>query len=339
MGDIETIARNLSAQGKGILAADESLPTIKKRFDTIGVDSTEENRKTYRELLFATEGVEEFISGVILFDETLRSSVNDGTPFPQLLKDKGIIPGIKVDKGTVSLPGTSDEKVTQGLDGLAERLREYGDLGAQFAKWRAVITIGEGIPTMRCIDANAQALAHYAAICQDSGLVPIVEPEVLMNGAHNIQRCEDVTLETLQRVFHQLYLQGVRLEEMLLKPNMVISGLDCPDQADAEEVAEATIRCFRRVLPPALPGVVFLSGGQSSIIATENLNAMNKRSGELPWEFSFSYGRALQESTLNVWRGDTANIAAAKKAFYHRAKCNGAARYGNYSSEMEVAGA
>jgi fructose-bisphosphate aldolase class I len=338
MSEIVNVACDLVAKGKGILAADESLPTIKKRFDTIEVESTEENRKAYRELLFTTEGVGEFISGVILFDETLRSCANDGTPFPQLLRDKGIIPGIKVDKGTVSLAGGSDEKVTQGLDGLAERLNEYRDLGARFAKWRAVIAIGGDIPTVRCIDANAQALAHYASICQDSGLVPIVEPEVLMNGAHDIQRCEDVTRETLQRVFYQLYLQGVQLEGMLLKPNMVISGLDCPVQADAEEVAAATIRCFRRVLPPALPGVVFLSGGQSSIIATENLNAMNKRADELPWEFSFSYGRALQESTLNAWKGDPANIAAAQRAFYHRAECNGAARYGKYSAQMEAGG-
>ena len=338
MSELEKVACGLVAEGKGILAADESLPTIKKRFDTIDVESTEESRKTYRELLFTTESVEQFISGVILFDETLRSSAKDGTPFPQLLKDKGIIPGIKVDKGTVTLSGSSDEKVTQGLDGLHARLKEYRELGAQFAKWRAVITIGGDIPTTRCIDANAQGLAHYAAICQNAGLVPIVEPEVLMDGAHDISRCEDVTLDTLQSVFHHLHLQRVKLEGMLLKPNMVISGLDCPDQADADAVAESTIRCFRRVLPPALPGVVFLSGGQSSITATENLNAMNKRKDQLAWEFSFSYGRALQETTLNAWRGDAANIADAQKAFFHRAKCNGAARYGNYSSDMEAAG-
>jgi fructose-bisphosphate aldolase class I len=339
MGSIETVARDLVAEGKGILAADESLPTIKKRFDTINVESNAENRKNYRELLFTTDGAEEFISGVILFDETLRSSANDGTPFAELLKNKGIIPGIKVDKGTLTLPGSAGEKVTQGLDGLSERLKEYRNLGAQFAKWRAVITIGDGIPTTRCIDANAQGLSHYAAICQEEGLVPIVEPEVLMNGEHNIDRCEHVTLEALQRVFYQLYLQGVQLEGMLLKPNMVISGLECSDQATADEVAEATIRCFKRVLPPALPGVVFLSGGQSSIVATENLNAMNKRSRDLPWQLSFSYGRALQETTLQAWKGDSANISDAKKAFYHRARCNGAARFGKYSENMENAGA
>ena len=339
MSGIENVARELVAEGKGILAADESLPTIKKRFDTINFESNEENRRNYRELLFTTNGVEEFVSGVILFDETLRSSAKDGTPFPQLLKNKNIIPGIKVDKGAVTLAGTKGEKVTQGLDGLRERLAEYRDLGAQFTKWRAVITIGEGIPTSRCIEANAHALARYAALSQEAGLVPIVEPEVLMNGDHDIGRCEDVTLETLQRVFYQLYLQGVHLEGMLLKPNMVISALDCPVQADANEVAKATIRCFKRVLPPALPGVVFLSGGQSPFVATENLNAMNKKSEDLPWELSFSYGRALQETTLNVWKGDAANISDAQKSFYHRAKCNSAARYGKYSNKMEIAGA
>jgi len=335
MNLIDNIAQKLVAKGKGILAADESLPTIEKRFKTINIESNEENRRDYRELLFTTDGAEEFISGVILFEETLESSAKDGTAFPKLLQNKGIIPGIKVDRGVVPLPGTDDEKDTQGLDDLGKRLEKYKEIGAQFAKWRAVINIGDGIPTKLCIDANAHSLARYAAITQAAGLVPIVEPEVLMDGDHDIHRCEEVTLNTLQHVFHQLYHHNVRLEGMLLKPNMVISGLKCPTQADADEVAEATIRCFKRVLPPALPGAVFLSGGQSTVVATENLNAMNKRKENLPWELSFSYGRALQETVLNAWKGEDAQGAEAQKCFYHRARCNGMARYGKYTKEME----
>ncbi len=333
--DLKGVAKALVAENKGILAADESTPTIKKRFDTIDVESTEETRVIYRDLLFMAEGIEEFISGVILFEETLRGMAKNGKPFPAVLKDKGIIPGIKVDKGLAVIPGTDGEKVSQGLDGLRGRLDEYVELGARFAKWRAVITIGKDIPSTRCIDANAHALARYAAISQSAGLVPIVEPEVLMDGSHDIERCEQVTSDTLQSVFSQLYFQGVDLEGMLLKPNMVISALDCPVQADAKKVAESTIRCFRNVIPPALPGIVFLSGGQSAVVATENLNAMNASGESLPWEMSFSYGRALQEPTLKAWKGEAANIPEAQKKLYHRAKCNGMARSGKYTSDME----
>ncbi|MCP4694774.1 MAG: fructose-bisphosphate aldolase class I [Desulfobacterales bacterium] len=332
---LEETANAMVAPSKGILAADESAPTIKKRFDGIGVESTSENRNSYRELLFRTEGLEKYISGVILFEETLKSKAKDGTPLPELLKEKGIIPGIKCDKGLAALPGTDGEKVTQGLDGLQARLEEYYALGARFSKWRAVITIGDNVPTTRCIDANAHTLARYAAISQAAGLVPIVEPEVLMNGTHDIDRCEKVTLKTLRHVFFELYKQGVVIEGMILKPNMVISALDCPDQADAEGVARATVRCFRRVLPPALPGTVFLSGGQSSLVATENLNAMNALFKDLPWELSFSYGRALQEMPLKAWAGEAANASAAQKQLYHRARCNGLARSGEYTREIE----
>lgn len=334
---LESIAKSIVAPNKGILAADESTPTIKKRFDSIGVESTLENRNGYREILFSTAGVEEYISGVILFEETLQSSSSKGKPLPKVLEEKGIIPGIKCDKGLAVIPGTKGEKVTQGLDGLGDRLREYYKLGARFAKWRAVITIGDHIPTDQCIELNARILARYAAISQDANLVPIVEPEVLMNGAHNIARCEKVTLKTLQAVFYELYKQNVSLEGMLLKPNMVISGLECPEQADVQTVAESTVRCFKRVLPPALPGVVFLSGGQSSILATQHLNAMNALDENLPWQLSFSYGRALQEAPLKAWGGKPANGPEAQKEFYHRAKCNGYARSGKYTEEMETA--
>ena len=332
---LDEIAKELVAEHKGILAADESLPTIRKRFDTISVDSTKENRNAYRELLFTTDGLEEFISGVILFEETLQSSSQDGTPFPAILSDRGIIPGIKCDKGLALLPGSNAEKITQGLDGLHERLEEYYKLGARFSKWRAVITIGEGIPTARCIEANAHVLARYASISQNAGLVPIVEPEVLMNGDHDIDRCEKVTFDTLQHVFFELYKQGVALEGMLLKPNMVISGLECQEQADVEKVAEMTVRCFKRVLPPALPGIMLLSGGQSSLVATEHLNAMNSLDEKPPWELSFSFGRALQERPLKVWNGEVANVSKAQRELYHRAKCNGLARSGEYSKDVE----
>lgn len=331
---LSSIAQSLVHAGKGILAADESSPTIKKRFDSIKVPSTEENRRSYREILFTTPGIEEFISGVILFDETIRQNASDGTPLPKVLSNKGIIPGIKVDKGAKAFAGFPGEKVTEGLDGLRDRLVEYRELGAQFAKWRAVITIGDGIPSRACIDANAHALARYAALCQEAELVPIVEPEVLMDGNHDIERCEEVTTLTLKRVFAELYEHRVILEGMLLKPNMVISGKGCPQQASVDEVAEATLRCMRRSVPAAVPGLVFLSGGQSPEQATKNLNRMNA-TGQ-PWELSFSYGRALQQPALAAWQGKSSNAPLVQKALYHRAKCNGAARYGNYTTEMEV---
>lgn len=335
---LESIARALVQKGKGILAADESSGTIKKRFESIRTESTEESRRSYRELLFSTHGIEEFISGVILFDETVRQTAISGDPFPRVLSGKGIIPGIKVDTGAKGLPGFPGEKVTEGLDGLRERLAGYRELGARFAKWRAVITIGKGIPTRFCIDANAHALARYAALCQEAGLVPIVEPEVLMDGDHEIGRCEEVTEATLSTVFSHLLEHRVKLEGILLKPNMVLSGKSCPVQAGVQEVSEATVRCFRRVVPAAVPGIVFLSGGQTPEQATENLNAMNAM-GSHPWELSFSYGRALQEPALKAWQGKATNVVDAQQAFYHRARCNGAARYGNYSRSMESAAA
>jgi len=334
-GELESVARSLVPKGKGILAADESAGTIKRRFEGIKLESTEENRCAYREMLFTTQGVEEFISGVILFDETVRQKVKDSRSFPEVLSQKGIIPGIKVDKGTIDLPGFPGEKVTEGLDGLRNRLSEYRDLGARFAKWRAVIAIGEGIPTRGCIEANAHALARYAALCQEAGLVPIVEPEVLIDGDHTIERCEEVEEATLKCVFSELLEHRVAFEGMLLKPSMVLSGKECPKQASVEEVARATMRCLRRVVPAAVPGIVFLSGGQSAERATEHLNAMNAMGGH-PWEVSFSYARALQDPALKAWKGEAANLPAAQKIFYHRAKCNGAARYGKYTKQMEA---
>jgi len=328
-------AHDLVAEGKGILAADESSGTIKRRLDSINVPSTEENRRAYRELLFTTPGVEAFISGIILYDETLRQKAQDGTPFPTLLTQRGIIPGIKVDKGTIEPPGFPGETITEGLDGLRGRLAEYRDLGARFTKWRAVITIGDGIPTAFCLTANAHALARYAALSQEAGLVPIVEPEVLMDGDNTIERCEEVTAATLQEVFAQLRAHRLLLEGMLLKPNMVLPGKGCPQQASVDAVAEATVRCFRQVIPAAVPGIMFLSGGQSAKRATEHLNAMNAM-GEHPWVLSFSYGRALQGPVLESWRGNATNVPTAQQFFYQRAKCNGAARYGKYTSEMEV---
>ncbi len=335
---LESIARSLVPPGKGILAADESSPTIEKRFRTVGVASTEENRRTYREILFTTPGISEFISGVILYDETIRQKAVDGTPFAELLSRQGIAPGIKVDAGAKPLAGFPGETVTEGLDGLRGRLSEYVKLGARFAKWRAVIAIGEGIPTPRCLDANAHALARYAALCQEAGLVPIVEPEVLMDGAHPIDRCEDVTTAMLSRVFAELVASRVALEGTLLKPNMVLSGKECPRQAGTDEIAAATLRVLRRTVPPAVPGIVFLSGGQSAEQATERLSAMNAL-GACPWELSFSYGRALQDPVLKTWRGNPANAEAARNAFSHRARLNGAARHGRYSKEMEKSAA
>ena len=335
--ELAAIAEAMIAEGKGILAADESTGTIKKRFDSISLESTEENRRAYRDLLFTTDNAENFISGIIMYDETLRQSTQDGTPFPKLLSDKGIVPGIKPDKGAKPMAGFPGEKVTEGLDGLRERLQEYYDLGARFGKWRAVITIGDGIPTKACLKANAQALARYAALCQEVGLVPIVEPEVLMDGGHTLERCEEVTEATLRALYKALYEQRIFLEGSILKPNMVISGKECKQQATAEEIAAATVSCFKRAVPAAVPGIVFLSGGQSPIEATVNLNAMNAMFDNLPWELSFSYGRALQEPVLQAWQGKEANVPAAQQAYYHRAAMNGAARFGKYSAEMEKA--
>jgi len=331
---LETTARALAAKGKGLLAADESFPTIKKRFEALGIVSTEETRRAYRELLFTTGGIEEFISGVILFDETIRQKAGDGRSFVEVLKGKGIIPGIKVDKGTVSMPGFPGEKITAGLDGLGERLAEYRDLGAGFAKWRAVITIGPGTPTRANIIANAHGLALYAALSQEAGLVPVVEPEVLMDGDHDITRCEEATEDALANLFSALRQYRVKLEGMLLKPNMVLPGKKSPLQSSVEEVAETTLRCLRKTVPAAVPGIMFLSGGQSPEQATLHLNAMNKM-GPHPWEIGFSYARALQEPPMKTWKGSAANVAAAQIQFYHRARCNSEARFGKYSGQME----
>jgi fructose-bisphosphate aldolase class I len=332
--DLRSIAQSLVAANKGILAADESFPTIEKRFKSIDLETTEENRRAYRDMLFTTPGLEEFISGVILFDETIRQSSSDGTSFSDLLAGKGIVPGIKVDMGAKDLAGFAGEKVTEGLDGLRDRLGEYYGMGARFTKWRAVITIGEAIPSDYCIHANAHALGRYAALSQEAGLVPIVEPEVLMDGDHSIERCHEVTARTLHALFEELSGAGVQLEGTLLKTNMVLSGKGAADQAGVDEVARETIRVLKDNVPAEIPGVVFLSGGQTDELATAHLNAMNKLGG-VPWELSFSYGRALQAPSLNAWKGDSANVEAGQKALYHRAKLNGAARTGSYSDSME----
>ncbi|HXC02232.1 MAG TPA: class I fructose-bisphosphate aldolase [Opitutaceae bacterium] len=330
---LESTAQALLAPGKGILAADESFPTIGKRFKEFNIPSTEENRRAYREMLFTTPGLGEFISGVILFDETMRQKIGSAS-MPEALARQGIIPGIKVDDGTMNLPGFPGEKITQGLDGLRERLAEYRELGARFTKWRAVIAIGERLPTTACLEANAHAHALFAALCQEAGLVPIVEPEVLMDGNHTLARCEEVTTATLKAVFAALFDHRVVLEQMLLKSGMVLSGKDCPQQADASEVADATLRCFRRTVPAAVPGIVFLSGGQSAVAATERLNAIGQAGGA-PWKLTFSYGRALQDDALKTWKGAPANVAAAQAALHHRAKCNGLAAQGKYSAQAE----
>ncbi len=332
--ELEDVAKALVAPSKGILAADESTGTIKKRLDSINTPSTEETRRDYRELLLSTKGAGDFISGVILYDETIRQKATDGRPLTELIKAQGIIPGIKVDKGTKPLAFSDGELVTEGLDGLRERLNEYRELGARFAKWRAVIAIKDGIPSQYCIDVNSHALARYAALCQEAGLVPIVEPEVLMDGDHNIDECYAVTETTLKTVFDELYQQRVVLEQMLLKPNMVISGSDCPEQADVEEVASKTLYCFEQTVPAAVPGIVFLSGGQSEQQATMHLNAMNQM-GKFPWEISYSFGRALQASALKTWQGKLENVEAAQAAFHHRAKLTSAARDGEYRPDME----
>ena len=334
--DLASIAQAMAAQGRGILAADESSPTIKKRFDSIGAESTEENRRTYREMLFTAEGAAEYISGVILFDETLRQSTSDGTPFPKYLADQGMIPGIKVDKGAKSLAGFAGEKITEGLDGLRERLAEYYELGARFAKWRAVISIGDGIPTDYCLQSNAHALARYAALCQEANIVPIVEPEVLMDGPHDLARCEAVTSATLDKVFAELAAHRVALSGIILKPNMVISGTECEKRAGVQQVAEATVRCLTAHVPTEVPGIAFLSGGQTAEEATAHLGAMNAM-GKHPWQLTFSYGRALQAPSLSAWKGEAANYAAGQAAFIKRARLNGLAQKGSYSTDLEAA--
>ena len=333
---MESTVNGLLAPGKGILAADESFPTIEKRFKTLAIDSTEENRRHYRELLFTTPALNKFISGAILFDETMRQRTQTNVPLPDALASQGIIPGIKVDQGTSALANFTAEKITQGLDGLRERLIEYRDLGARFTKWRAVITVGGEIPSCTCIEANALALAQFAALSQEAGLVPIVEPEVLMNGNHTIARCEEVTLTTLQAVFVALARHRVMLEHTLLKTGMVLSGAECPEQADSETVAQATLRCFHRSVPAAVPGILFLSGGQSDYLSTQRLNAICRIAGS-PWKLSFSFGRALQSPALKAWKGSVANVAAAQAALGHRAKCNGLAVRGEYSEPVERA--
>ena len=333
---LQETARALVAEGKGILAADESTGTIEKRLDSIGVESTEANRRDYRTLLFTAPGAGQHISGVILFDETIRQNAADGTPMVEIIQDAGIMPGIKVDKGAKPLAGHPDETVTEGLDGLRERLEEYAELGARFTKWRAVYRIGEVIPSPACITTNAHALGRFAALSQEAGLVPIVEPEVLMDGDHDIDDCAEVSEEALRTVFAELAVQEVLLEGMLLKPNMVLSGKDCPEQAGVEEVAARTLRCLRRTVPAAVPGLVFLSGGQSDEAATLHLDAMNKLAGRAsgepaPWRLSFSYGRALQAAPLKAWAGDADNVAAAQAALMERASANGAATLGQYA--------
>jgi len=328
-------AAAMLAKGKGLLAADESSGTCEKRFKSVGVESTEANRRAYRDLLFTTKGIEEFVSGVILFDETLRQSTLAGNePFPEFLASKGIIPGIKVDKGTHDLALSPGEKITEGLDGLRSRLEEYFRLGARFAKWRAVITIGSGIPSHACLYANAHALARYSALCQEASIVPIVEPEVLLDGDHTIERCYEATEATLSAVFAALRAYNVSLEHTVLKASMVVSGKDCPKQAGVERVGEETVRCLKRTVPAALPGIVFLSGGQSDEAATAHLNEMAKMSG-LPWPLSFSYSRALHNSALKAWRGAPGNVAAAQRVFHHRARMNGLAAQGRYRPDQE----
>jgi fructose-bisphosphate aldolase class I len=331
--ELEETAQHLVAEGRGILAADESTTTIGKRLATIGVENTTEMRRAYREVLFTAPGLGNYVSGVILYDETIRQFAADATPFVKLLQHHNIVPGIKVDTGVNRLAGCPGETVTEGLDGLRERLREYRGLGARFAKWRAVITIGDGIPSGTCLSANAHALARYAAQCQETGLVPIVEPEVLMDGGHDIDACEEVTTQTLTCVFDALADQRVVLEGMLLKPNMVVSGKENDHQAGVEEVAQRTLRCLRRTVPAAVPGIVFLSGGQSSEDATAHLNAMNKLYGPHPWRLSFSYGRALQDQALKAWRGQRENLGAAQELLLRRARLNSMAARGQYLGE------
>ena len=329
-------AAAMVARGRGVLAADESAGTCEKRFNTINTPCTEENRRAYRGLLFATPNAEKFVSGVILFDETLRQKTDDGVPFPDYLAKKGILPGIKVDKGAMDLALCPGEKVTEGLDGLRPRLAEYFKLGARFAKWRAVITIGEAIPSHACIYANAHALARYAALCQEASIVPMIEPEVLLDGGHTIERCEEVTEATLRATYAAMAAHQVSLEHLILKSSMVVSGKDCPRQAGVEEVAERTLRVLKRTVPASQPGVVFLSGGQSDVSATAHLNAMNAIGGN-PWPLTFSYSRALQNPALKAWAGKASNTAAAQQSFHHRAHMNGLAAQGKWRPELEKA--
>jgi fructose-bisphosphate aldolase class I len=330
-------ARMLIAGDKGLLAMDESTPTCDKRFAMLGIPQTLEARRAYREMIITTPGLAESISGLILYDETIRQKKKDGTPFIKIIIDAGIIPGIKVDTGAKDMAGHPGEKITEGLDGLRSRLTEYSQMGARFAKWRAVIALGEGLPSQGCIEANAQSLARYAALCQEAGLVPIVEPEVLMDGEHTLGRCNEVTEEVLRTVFNQLYTQRVMLEGMILKPNMVLPGLACPKQETVDEVADVTVRCLLRSVPAAIPGIAFLSGGQTSELASARLNAMNFRfKSRLPWALSFSFARAIQQPALEIWHGDEKNVFAAQKALYHRARCNRAARRGEYTTAMEM---
>ena len=337
LDSLNDVARAMVAKGKGILAADESAPTCKKRFDSINLESTEKNRNIYRDLLFTTDGMEQFISGVILFDETIRqSTVKDNVPFPKYLSDLGVIPGIKVDAGAKNLSGSMDEKITEGLDGLSDRLKEYYELGARFAKWRAVISISENLPSDQCIKSNAHALARYASLCQTNNIVPIVEPEILMDGHHTIHDSFITTERTLAIVFDELRLQNVLLEGIVLKPNMVLSGYNCDEQASVEKVAQLTVKVFKRTVPVSVPGIAFLSGGQSDELATAHLNEMNKSFGSgCPWNLTYSYGRALQAPALKAWGGDDKNIEIAQKAFYKRASLNSLASKGEYNQGME----
>jgi fructose-bisphosphate aldolase class I len=335
--ELNAIATAMVAPGKGILAADESSPTIGKRFAALGIESTEENRRSYREMFFSAEGIQEYVSGVILYDETIRQSASDGTTFPEYLKKLDIIPGIKVDTGAKDLAGHPGEKITEGLDGLRERLAEYYDLGARFAKWRAVITIGEGIPSRYCISANAHALARYGALCQEAGIVPIIEPEVLMDADNTIERCYDVTDETLYVVFNALYRAGVKFEGMVLKPNMIVPGKKSGQKASVQQVAEMTLDVLKKNVPAAVAGIAFLSGGQSDQEASAHLNELNKIGGA-PWPLTYSYGRALQMAAMETWSGKPENLSAGQAAALKRARANSAATYGKYSEELETAG-
>jgi fructose-bisphosphate aldolase class I len=334
--ELKNTAQAIVAEGKGILAMDESNGTCNGRFAKLGIDITVENRQAYRELILTTPNLSNYISGAILYDETIHQSTKEGVPFVKVMNDAGMIPGIKVDTGAKDLAGHPGEKVTEGLDGLRDRLTEYYEMGARFAKWRAVITIGEGIPSDGCIEANAHALARYAALCQENGLVPIVEPEVLIDGNHTIERCYQMTEKTLHEVFRQLYMQNVAYDQMILKPSMVISGASCPIQASVERVAKATMECLLNTVPPVVPGIAFLSGGQSNERASAHLNAMNQMfKGKTPWQVTFSYARAIQQPALEHWRGNPNNVAEAQKLLLHRAMCNSAASQGTYSIDME----
>jgi fructose-bisphosphate aldolase class I len=341
MNALVATARTLVASGKGLLAMDESNPTCNKRFAAVGIPQTEEARRAYRELIVTTPDLGEFISGAILYDETIRQRKKDGASFVEVLIDAGIIPGIKVDIGAKDMAGYPGEKITEGLDGLRDRLCEYFQMGARFAKWRAVIALGDGIPSRGCIAANAHALARYAALCQEAGLVPIVEPEVLMDGPHTLEQCRAVTEEALHGVFNQLRVQRVMLEGMILKPNMVLPGLSCPKQESVEIAADATVRCLLRVVPAAVPGIAFLSGGQSGELASARLNAMNviarSQKSHLPWSLAFSFARAIQQPALQIWQGREANVSKAQQALHHRARCNHAALHGEYDAGMEKA--